>query len=221
MQTKAINRKLIASCLGMGLVVLLIVGLTVGSSGATADRSSETGGERDSVNSQYSVLEPADSVATGEIPASVASLLAELPATDDGQGKGVVNALGIAPDGSASSQIVLAEVSDRLCVLATGEEYQGAAVGNCFSIVEAEAGKGYVAVLGLAEGSVRFIGIAPDGVASVSIDTGSDGTVDEEATVSGNVYEADLDKAPTTVTGLTASGDAQFQTELPLSGGAG
>lgn len=222
MQTKASNRKLIASIFGIGLVALLVVSLTVG---ATADRSSaddpqasSTPVKRDSGSSQFSVLEPADSGATSEIPARVASVLAELPATDDGQGKGVVNALGIAPGGSASSQVVLAEVSDRLCAFATGDRYQGAVLGNCFSLTDAEDGKGYLAVLGLAEGSVELIGVAPDGIASVSIDTGADGTVDEKATVSGNVYQADLGKAPTIVTGLTASGDARFQTTLPLSG---
>ena len=227
MHTQSINKKLIASLLGLGLVALLIASLTIGSGGATADRSSAGDsqafptGEPGPGISQFSVLEPADSFAAGEIPASVASVLAELPATSDGQGDSVVNALGVASSGSASSQVLLAEVNNSVCVLATGAEYQGAAVGSCPSITEAESGDGYVVVQGLSKDSVRVIGIAPDGVASVSIDNGADGTVDEEATVSGNVYQADLDKAPTTVSGLTASNDVQFQTELPLAGSAG
>lgn len=226
MPTQVINRKLIAYLVGLGVVALLIISLTAGSGGANADRDSAadshafpTGGGGPET-SQFGVLKPAGSFPISEVPASVVSVLAEMPATEDGQGSGVVNAIGIAPGGTASSQVLLAEVSHKLCVLATGEEYGGAAVGSCFSVADAETGSGFVAVQGLSKDSVRVIGIAPDGVATVSVDTGADGSIDKEVAVSGNVYQTELDKAPTAVTGLSASGDTRFQAELPLAGGA-
>jgi len=226
MHTQSVkNRKLLAVLFGLGLTALAVIVLAVDSSSATVERGDLAGDAQSSAKgeiaagvSQFSILRPVDSVAPGEIPPSVASVLAEMPATEDGQGRGVVEALGtVVPTDSLASQITVAEVSGRLCVLATGNEYQGAALGSCFSRAEAVAGQGYVAIQGLAKDSVRVIGLAPDGVAKVAIAGGAGG---EEVAVAGNVYEADVVEAPTTVSGLTAAGDVSFRTQLPLAGGA-
>jgi hypothetical protein len=217
-----VNRKLILSLLGLAAVALLVVGLKATSGSTTAD-SGQAGDSEPALAatsggtaSQFSALKPVASVPEDEIPAAVASVLEELPA-GGGQGNGVVTALGIVPGGSGSSQIVVAEVSGSLCVLAAGKEYQGAAVGSCFTITKAEAGEAYVAVQGISQDEVRVIGIVPDGVEDVSFDTGANGTVDAKASVQSNVYQADVAKAPTAVTGRGASGDVRFRADLPLA----
>jgi hypothetical protein len=147
-------------------------------------------------------------------------VLKELPGPG-GDGDGVVTALGVVPGGTASSEAVVAEVSGQICLFAAGKDYQGAAVGSCFSITTAEAGGAYVAVQGVAPGEVRLLGLAADGVQSVSLDSGADGASDVVAPVQSNVYQADVAKEPTTATGLGASEDVRFQTEMPLAASGG
>lgn len=217
-----VNRKLILSLLGLAAVALLVVVLnatsdsTTAGSGQAGDSEPALAATSGGTASQFSALNPVASVPEDEIPAAVASVLEELPA-GGGQGNGVVTALGIVPGGSGSSQIVVAEVSGSLCVLAAGKDYQGAAVGSCFTITKAEAGEAYVAVQGLSQDEVRVIGIVPDGVEDVSFDTGANGTVDAKASVQSNVYQADVAKAPTAVTGRGASGEVRFRADLPLA----
>lgn len=217
-----INRKLIVSLLALAAVALLVVVLSATSdsttpgSGQAGDPEPALAAANDAAASQFSVLKPDASVPEDKIPAAVASVLEELPGSG-GQGDGVVTALGIVPGGSGSSQIVVAEVSGSLCVLAAGKDYQGAAVGSCFTITKAEAGQAYVAVQGITQDEVRVIGIAPDGVEEVSFDVGANGSVDVKAPVQSNVYEADVAKAPTAVTGRGASGDVRFRADLPLA----
>lgn len=221
-----INRKLIVSLLGLAAIALLVVGLSATSGGVSSDSGkagkpeTSLAAANDAAASQFSVLKPAASVSESEIPAAVSSVLEELPA-GDGQGPGVVTALGLVPGGSASSQVVVAEVSGSLCLFAAGQDYQGAAVGSCFSITTAEAGAAYVAVQGVSPGEVRVIGIAPDGVEHVSFDSGANETTDVRAPVQSNVYQADVAKAPTTVVGRGESGDVRFQTEMPLADNGG
>jgi hypothetical protein len=221
-----VNRKLIVSLLALAAVALLVVALSATSDSTTSD-SGQAGDSEPALAatsggtaSQFSVLKPAASVPKGEIPDAVASVLDELPGSG-GQGNGVVTALGIVPGGSGSSQAVVAEVSGSLCVFAAGKDYQGAAVGSCFTITKAEAGEAYVAVQGTSPDEVRVIGIVPDGVKDVSFDSGANGTVDAKAPVQSNVYQADVAKAPTAVTGRGASGDARFQANLPLAANGG
>lgn len=212
------NRKLIVSLLALAAGALLIVALS-----ATSD-SGSTGGSgggahavaNDAAASQFAVLDPADTVSGDEIPPAISTVLDELPGAG-GDGDGVVTALGIVPGGTASSEIVVAEVSGQICLFAAGKDYQGAAVGSCFSITTAEAGRAYVAVQGVSPGQVRVLGLAPDGIQDVAFDSGSDGSAEKAVPVQANVYQADVAKEPTTVSGQGASGEALYRTEMPLA----
>jgi hypothetical protein len=152
-----------------------------------------------------------------DVPGKISSVLNQIPATEGGHDKGVIERLGIEPGGSRLSEVVVAEVSERICVFAEGTEYQGAAVGSCFSAAEVEAGEGFVAVQGMPSGLARVIGVAPDGVAHVSIDSGEEGQADAVVNVSANVYQADLRTAPTVASGMNADGSVAFKTTMPLS----
>ena len=212
------NRKLIVSLFALAAAALLIVALSATSdSGSTG---SSGGGAQavanDAAASQFDVLEPADTVSGDEIPPAISSVLDELPGVG-GDGDGVVTALGVVPGGTASSQVVVAEVSGQVCLFAAGKDYQGAAVGSCFSITTAEAGRAYVAVQGVSPGQARVLGLAPNGVQSVSFDSGSDGTAEKATPVQANVYQADLAKEQTTAIGRGASEEARYQTEMPLA----
>lgn len=215
------NRKLIVSLLALAAAALLIVALSASSDSGTT--GSGGGGAQavanDGAASQFDVLEPADSVSGDEVPTAISSVLDELPGAG-GDGDGVVTALGIVPGGTPSSEVVVAEVSGQVCLFAAGTDYQGAAVGSCFSITTAEAGRAYVAVQGVAPGQARVLGLAPNGVRSVTFDSGSDGTAEKAAPVQANVYQADVAKEPTTVIGRGASQQAQYRTEMPLANGS-
>lgn len=220
------NRKLIVSLLALAAAALLIVALNATSDSGTSGSGRAGSTERtlaaadDAAASQFSVLESAGTETESEVPPAIASVLEELPGAG-GDGDGVVTALGVVPGGTASSEVVVAEVSGQICLLATGSDYQEAAVGSCFSITTAEAGRAYVAVQGVSADKARILGIAPDGVQDVSFDSGSDGTTEESAPVQANVYQADVAKQPTTVAGRGASGDALYRTEMPLAANGG
>lgn len=222
MLTQHLGKKPAFSLLAIGLLALLIVGLLVGASGATSNPATAAPSQSSSEGSQFSVLEAADSAVASEIPSSVSELLTHLPSGEDGASTDKVSSLGMPPSQTSSSQVVLAEVGEKLCVFASGDEYQGAVLGNCFPIAAAEAGEGYVVVQGLSDGSARMIGVAPDAVKSVSIDVGANGSPDRQVSATGNIYQVDLETpVPVDVTGLTSTGDVQFQTNLPISGEVG
>jgi hypothetical protein len=215
------NRNLIVSLLALTAAALLIVALNAASDSGTSSvraGSSESAlaAANDAAASQFSVLEPAVTGSESRVPPAIASVLEELPGPG-GNGEGVVTALGVVPGGTASSEVVVAEVSGQICLFAAGEDYQGAAVGSCFSITTAEAGQAYVAVQGVSPGAARVLGIAPDGVENVSVDSGSNGTAEEVTPVQSNVYQADVAKEPTTVAGRAASGEVLYRTEMPLN----
>ena len=218
------HKKLIVSLLALAAAALLLAALNGASGSGTsgsgrADSPEPTlAAANDAAASQFSVLESSGS--ESEVPPAIASVLEELPGAG-GEGDGVVTALGVVPGGTASSEVVGAEVSGQICLLATGSDYQGAAVGSCFSITTAEAGRAYVAVQGVSADEARVLGIAPDGVQDVSFDSGSDGTTEESAPVQANFYQADVAKESTTVAGRSASGDALYRTEMPLAANGG
>jgi hypothetical protein len=222
MLTQHLGKKSMFSLLAIGLLALLIVGLLVGASRATSNNATVAPSQSSSESSQFSVLEPADSVVASEVPSGVSELLTHLPSGEDGESTDEVSSLGMPPSQTPSSQVVLAEVGKKLCVFASGDEYQGAVLGNCFPVAAAEAGEGYVVVQGLPDDSARVIGVAPDAVKSVSIDVGANGSTDERVSTTGNIYQVDLDApVPVDVTGLSSTGDIQFQTDLPISGKVG
>jgi len=226
---KSITNKRLAMALCAGVVALLIVALT-----AVAGGAAEFGGDKVPVESsrpltigtpgtgtaKFNVLRPATAAGARQLPVTVQTVLANPPASAAAT-KGTVTAFGSRAVGVGASQIGVAEVDGVLCVFAAGSDYQGAAVGNCLTLAEAETGEGYVAVPDLSPNSVRIVGVVPNGVASLAVDSGEDGTVDRTVSVGSNLYQVDLAEVPTTIAGLTKSGEQAFKIQLPLDQFAG
>lgn len=63
----------------------------------------------------------------------------------------------------------------------------------------------------------RVLGVVPDGVTSIAIDSEELEEVDSTIPVTSNVYVGVLDAGETLVTGLDESGNALFEVELPLT----
>ena len=219
------SRRLIAVLVGAvslamaALVLTGVFGLSGDSSSAAQSTTTTTSSLAES-RPALDVLLSGDVILGGEVPESISLALSLIPATEDGRGIGVVEGLGVVPGGTSRSEVVVAEVSKKICVFAGGTDYQGAADGSCFSAAEVEAGTAFVAIQGMAGGVARVIGLAPDGVAHVSFDTEADGRPDAVASVSANVYQADLATVPTVASGLDSEGRVEFVTKMPLSVGA-
>jgi len=218
------NRRLIAMILAgtvllAALVLTGVLSWTDDASSAAQPQTTATSSPA-ATDSELSIFRSSNTASISEIPETLSSALSLLPATENSREKGTVEKLGVVPGGSSQSEVVVAKVSQRICIFAAGTDYQGAAVGSCFSAAEVEAGKGFVAVQGMENGLARVIGIAPNGVARVSIDSGDDGRTDAVVDVSANVYLADLKTVPTVVSGVDPDGNVEFETEMPLSVGA-
>lgn len=219
------NKKFVAILLSLSLAAVLVFSLMGGASADPGPTGEAQGVPIDPGPGapRFDVLQPASTTAVSELPASVVTVLAEptprpAGAELEAQESDAVTALGTAPSGSTSSEVDVAEVNGMLCLFAAGSEYEGAALGSCLSVPQAEAGEGYVAIPDVSPGLVRIIGLAPDGVTTIAVDSGEDGTVDKNVAVASNTYQVDVEDVPTILTGLTESGDVAFQMKLPIGG---
>lgn len=223
------NKKFFAALVALGLSAALVIGMTAGSGGASTE-AGPGDAQRISVGdpgpgaSRFDILKPASASAVAALPDTVVAVLSNPPVQPEGTStpqevaRGTVTALGAVPKGSGSSEVDVAEVNGMFCLFAVGEEYKGAAVGDCPSIAAAEAGEAYVVVPAISPGLVRVVGLVPNDVVSIAIDSGDDGTIDQKVAVTSNVYQADVEDVPTAVSGLTRSGDTAFHVKFPLAG---
>jgi hypothetical protein len=235
------NKKFVTSLLGLGAIAVLVIGLTAGSgsasSGSTAVPPSSASvpvkdsppiyiGEVGAGVSHFRVLKPATVKAVEALPETVARALANLrndpsvaPANSSAAAdpiRGTVTALGTTSFGAGQSEAGIAEVNGVICLFATGKDYEGAAVGSCPSLEQAESGAGYTVIPGLSPGKDRVIGVVPDGVTSVQVDSNEDGSVDQQVQVTSNLYQVDLNPVATAITGLTEEGKPAFTLNLAL-----
>jgi hypothetical protein len=227
--------------LAFSLVAALTIGLVASIGGAAADSRPAADqevipifesprplfiGEPGPGGSKFGALEPASAALIEAMPETVTTVLASVPMDPSheptpGENSrnpihGAVGAVASIESPMGASEIGFAEVNGSLCLFAAGKEYQGAAVGSCPSLDQAEAGRGYVVIPGLSPEYIRVVGVAPDGVAEVGIDSSGDGTVDQKVQVVSNLYQVDLPPNPSEIVGITASGDIAFRVSIPL-----
>lgn len=242
----SINRKrkaLAGALASLSLLAIVVAALVAGSGAAAApdpnagapqaDSASASGAPAISIGSvgagasRFDILQPASSSSVQSLPESVTEVLANQPPSVSATSGfaesasstpvptgNTVTALGEVVLGG--SEIVVAEASAGVCTLATGAEHEGAALGTCSSLEEAESGGSYVALPGMAPDAVRVIGLAPNGTSRIAVDSGEDGTTDETVPVSSNIYQVDLKPVPTVISGITESGQVAYQVKLPL-----
>ena len=243
MKTRMRNKKVVGGTVGLAALVAAIVTViaATGASGSSSAPPASTAtvpvaesspiyiGEPGSGVDHFGSLQPATSAAVEALPETVAHALAGLrehASVNPAQAnfatnpvRGTVSALDTTSFG-VGSQVGVAEANGELCVFASGPDYQGAAVGDCSSLGQAEAGGAYVTVPGMTEGATRIIGLAPDGVTSIAIDSNEDGSVDQKVPVVDNLYQADVEPVVTTISGLNESGQTIFTNHAALAAGA-
>jgi hypothetical protein len=237
MNSKIQRSKLGAGALALSLAAALIVCLMVGLGGAAADSGSAADdqgsvsvaesprpifiGEPGPGAARFGALKPASAASVDSLPETVKNVLASVP-EDPSEGANASNpargTVGAVANGESAigTSVGFVEVNGALCLFAAGQEYQGAAVGSCPSLAQAEAGEGYVAIPGIAADSVRVIGVAPDGVTQIGADGDGDGSIDRKVEVVSNLYQLDLPPSSTEISGLTSSGETAFQVTIPL-----
>ncbi len=123
-------------------------------------------------------------------------------------GSGSVSEVGVVrrPNGR---DVTVAAIGDSICAfLAEG-------IGGCDDKQRVAAGQSFGAEPVRCKG-FRVLGVVPDGVVSIAIDSGDDGTVDATLPVTSNVYLGTLQPFVTVATGFDASGHSLFSVELPL-----
>lgn len=224
---------------GLSLIAALAVALLTDIGGAAADSSaaeeavavSESPrplfvGDPGPGTSKFGALKPATTSALEALPDGVGTVLANLPqdpAREPSAGGehpnpigGTVGAVASLPSAVGTSDIGFAEVNGALCLFAAGAEYQGAAIGSCPSLEQAEEGRGFVVIPDLSPDSVRVVGIAPDGVNRIGVDRGGDGAIDQTVPVASNLYQVDLPPTPSEIVGIAKSGQHSFQVPVPL-----
>lgn len=171
-------------------------------------------GEPGEASSRFGVLRPATPAAAEGLPSSVLSVLANSGALQSDAR--TLNAVGTVEAGQGS-EVTVADTSGELCLAVRNPELHGAVPGACSSLAKAEAGNGFVTLPELEPGTVRVIGLVPDGIERVGVDANGDGTPDQTVPVSSNVYQLDLKPANTTLLGLSKDGSVSFKVELPLA----
>jgi hypothetical protein len=163
--------------------------------------------------SKFEVLQPASPDAMGAVSAEARTQLGFMtnrPALlSEGAASAVeVSEVGVVrrPDGT---EVTVAAVGGNICAFLAGgaggcDDGQRVAAGQLFS-AEPVGCDGY-----------RVLGVAPDGVADIAVDSQADGSVDVTLPVTSNVYVGTLDPVQTVVTGLDEAGEPLYSVGIPL-----
>jgi hypothetical protein len=156
----------------------------------------------------FSVLKPVtpermDAVPTQAKAALTMAASAPLPGNE---GVEEVEEIGLAklPSGGV---IAVAAVGDSICAARNSDS-------SCLGAREVKAQGSFGA---RPQGCEYWVfGVVPDRVASIAVDTGSDGSTDLTLPVASNVYEGTVPAALTSATGLDENGNAVYKTDWPL-----
>lgn len=158
--------------------------------------------------SKLSVLEPVTPAALYTIPEETRARLDFMASNPGLPDAGAVSEVGVVKrrDGS---DVTVAALGGSICAfMAEGlglcDEGRKVASGQSFSVAPAGCD------------SYQVLGVAPDEVTRIAIDSGADGTRDVTLPVRSNVYVGVLDPVRTIATGLDESGAARFTVGMPL-----
>lgn len=196
------------------VLALLVIGgvvaavLISGSTDAT-DATVATDVSTEPLAPKFAVLEPATPAAMGAISEEAKMRLEYMASHPDLPDPGPVSEIGVVK-GSSEGEITVAAVGGAICAfLAEG-------IGGCDDVQRVTAGQAFGAEPVRCEG-YRVLGVVPDGVTSVAVDYGDDGTVDVTLPVTDNVYVGVLEPVLTVARGLDESDNPRFTVEFPLS----
>jgi hypothetical protein len=158
--------------------------------------------------SQFDVLEPADAAAMEAVSEEAEMRLAFIAKGAELRGAGDVSKVGVA-ESPTGDDVTVAAVGEDICA------FFAEGLGVCDTGQRAVAGQSFSAEPVGCDG-YRVLGLAPDGVTSIAIDSGADGTVDSTLPVASNVYVGTLDPVQTVATGLDETGETRFSVGIPL-----
>lgn len=194
MNTSLVKRSGIAFGLGCVLALAALV-LALAAADSQATRAP-------SLAEQFSVVHAVP--AQGDASSDLSGWLDRLE-TPPGGGDEEVSAVGTTELGNGDRAAV-AISGQRVCVSDLDSQ-----AGTCGNAELATEGRAFVAVPAGC-GHYEVLGLVPDGVESLAVDEGGDGTVDRVLEVGGNVYSATLLATATVI----SSSDGAVDVTLPL-----
>lgn len=112
---------------------------------------------------------------------------------------------GIGTTTAGAERISVASGLNSICVTNTSENAPG---GSCGTVSDARASGLITAGFcspGSPDGEAAILGLVPDSVRAVDIDSGADGSIDATARVSENVFTAEVPATPTTIIAVGSS----------------
>ena len=163
--------------------------------------------------SKFEVLQPASPDAMDAVSAETKAQLDFMAARPALLSEGAASAAEVSevgvinrPDGT---EVTVASIGGDICAFLAGgvggcDDGQRVAAGQLFS-AEPVGCDGY-----------RVLGLAPDGVTEIAVDSRGDGSVDVTLPVTSNVYVGTLDPVQTVVTGLDEAGEPRYSVAIPL-----
>ncbi|HKO38408.1 MAG TPA: hypothetical protein VJU14_08575 [Solirubrobacterales bacterium] len=163
--------------------------------------------------SKVEVLQPATADALNAVPAETRMQLDYMTARPALISEGAAAAVDVSevgvvnrPDGT---EVTVAAIGGDICAFLAG------GVGGCDDGARVAAGQSFSAEPIGCDG-YRVLGVAPDGVTEIAVDSRADGSVDVTLPVTSNVYVGTLDPVQTVATGLDEDGEPRFSVGIPL-----
>lgn len=189
------------------LVLLLFLGTAGAALALTATDATSAASEPRSTSPSLSVLQPATPNALAAISDEANNRLRFVMSHLDLRAPESVAAVGVAGSGRNETTVVAA--GGVICAFLVH------GIGGCDDRERVEAGQS-IGAEPIGCDAYRVLGVVPDGVTKILVDSGSDGTIDTTVPVESNVYIAVLKPAYTTAVGVGPSGQTQFTVEVPL-----
>jgi len=163
--------------------------------------------------SKVEVLQPATADALNAVPEETRMQLDYMTARPALVSEGAAAAVEVSEVGVVNradgTEVTVAAIGEDICAFLAG------GVGGCDDGKRVAAGQSFSAEPIGCDG-YRVLGIAPDGVTEIAIDSQADGSVDVTLPVTSNVYVGTLDPVQTVATGLDEAGEPRFSVGIPL-----
>lgn len=157
---------------------------------------------------RFAVLRPATSAAMDALSPEAKMRLHYMASNPRLPGPGPVSKVGVVRRANGRD-VTVAAIGGAICAfLAHG-------IGGCDDVRRVVAGQSFGAEPIRCRG-YRVLGVVPDGISRIAVDSGDDGSVDVTLPVISNVYLGILEPAATVATGLDTSGNPRFKVEFPL-----
>lgn len=198
-----ISRTKMLAALGALLALAAAAAIVLASSDSSDASPEPSTGER------FSVLKPVNEERMNAVPDQTRATLAALAESElpGNEAPEAITEVGVSKQ-QGGNEFAVATLGETVCAVRSADS-------ACEPVRQTSAGELFGA---RPQGCDTYwvFGVAPDGVTSVQIDSGGDGSVDTTLPVASNVYEGELEAVKTVATGVSESGETLFTTSFPL-----